>query len=215
MLRSVCAGGNLLAAVQENGAEDIRRILLPAFNDGIDGAAKSFEPIGLSWEAPPPNFGHLLQSLLQTTQSLKVAAVNQHTADGIRYATYQHSPRDSHVCYRKKASRRFGRIVGIIAYRYHRSPDDSVNYVAQVAPFYLGDRLRGLDVYRPWGEVAGQLFDAKLEDPQLLSFEDIVCHAMFRPYKEATESQLVHLMALDKASGDWQDAIYLKSNCFV
>src|SRR5271154_2568708 len=189
MLRSVCAAGNLLAAVERDGTEEIKQGLMPVFNEMSE---EMFGPE--RWDSEL-EMGLLLRRFLNLKTSPKVARVDRYTYLGLRFAKYCHSAGDSHICYRNKGSKCFGRIVDIVAYLQNSSS----GYVALVTPFSpLNGKMRYLDPYRGWEEIAGQLFHADPEAPQLVSFDAIACQAMFRVYKEATGFRLVHLMALDK-----------------
>src|ERR1700733_13985068 len=199
MMRSVCAAGNLIAAVQEEGGS-IRRLLAPVFSDNRQDPDDSFESLGpsiteLSWETPSDELDCRLQRFLNTTMTLMVAQCHSYTFHSIRYATHRHSYRDSHIYFDDQGYGRFGRIADIVAYRHK----DLLKCVAVVAPFIpLEGEMEKQDPYRGWGDVAGKLLYSEPEDLRLLSFDVVRGHAMFRPYGEVGGLQLVHMMALDK-----------------
>lgn len=196
MMRSVCAAGNLIAAVQEEGG-GIRQVLAPVLADkgqDPDNRIEYSEPsiTELSWETPSDELDRHLRRFLDTAMTPIVARCRSYTSNSIRYTTHRHSPGDSHI---RLNDRRFGRIADIVAY----SHDGTLKYAAFVALFIpLGGETAKKDPYREWGDVAGKLLHADPEDPRLLSFDVVRGHAAFREYEEEGGLQLVHMMALDK-----------------
>lgn len=199
MMRSVCAAGNLIAAVQEEGG-DIRQLLAPVFSNNRQDPDDSFESFcrpsvaKLFWETPSGELDCRLQRFLNTTTTSMVARCHSYTSHSICYATHRHSRRDSHIYFDYQGYGRFGRIADIIAYRHK----GLLECVAVVAPFIpLKGETEKQDPYRGWGDVAGKLLYAEPDDPLLLSFDVVRGHAMFREC-ELGALQLVHMMALDK-----------------
>ena len=197
-MRSVCAAGNLIATVQEEGGS-IRQVLAPVLRDkrqDPDDGTEYLEPsiTELSWETPSDELDCHLRRFLDTATAPIVARCHSYASNGIRYTTHRHSPGDSHI---RLNDQRFGRIADIVAYSHKGTP----KYLALVDLFIpLEGEMAKKDPYREWGDVAGKLLRADPEDPRLLSFNVVRGHAMFREYEGAGGLQLVHMMALDKVT---------------